>query len=97
MNTVRNIIPAFSFQPPLNALHYWSECSNQPAVCCSVMFCYNHDIEAAMVQRMDSNDKQIYLVPLCSEHRNSFNKMEIGNTKLVCINNEKKIIKRWEL
>ena len=83
MNTVKNINPAYSFPLPIRPLQYWSEKSKQPAVCCSVLFCYNHDIEGCMVQRTDCNDKQIYLVPLCSEHRKSFNKMEIGNTKLI--------------
>ncbi len=87
MNTVKNIVPAFNFQSRMNPLQYWSEQSNQPAVCCSVLFCYNHDIEGGLVQRSNSNDKQIYIVPLCSQHRQSYACMEIGNTKLISIGN----------
>ena len=83
MNIVKNINPAYSFPLPISPLEYWSEKSKLPAVCCSVMFCYETDIQGCMVRRCNTTDGQVYIVPLCTHHRQSNDELEIGNTRMV--------------
>jgi hypothetical protein len=59
-------------------LDHWNRFSGQNARICSVIDCYRTDIVGAHVQKYNSTNRNWYIVPLCREHNQSTNDLEIS-------------------
>lgn len=88
---VKNLSGTSEEKPPLpftSWLDYWENCTRRKAKKCSAINCNNDANVGAHVINNDSNDFNIYLVPLCYEHNNKSDEIPfvVKKKDLVCIN-----------
>ena len=69
---IRNAVGTSRFEAPKGYqswLDYWKKHTNKNAICASsgddCCFCATYDLVGAHVQKVNSNDKKWYIVPLC--------------------------------
>jgi hypothetical protein len=67
---------------------HWEKFSEQTAIFCPVINCLEVDLEGAHVQRNGSEDKNLYIFPLCRIHNaDKGHSLEVSNIyKLVSAN-----------
>jgi hypothetical protein len=54
-----------------NRFSHWKKFGHQDIRGCTVIKCKNVDLVGAFVQKANSSDKKIYIIPLCTEHAKS--------------------------
>ena len=66
---VKNVVGSSRFSKPFGYtswLEYWEDHAGQKANYCSADNCWGNDLVGAHVQKAYSDDKNWYIVPLCS-------------------------------
>ena len=87
-----------------NWLSHWENISRNKVRMCVVKECCNFDLVGSHVQKVDSDDKEIYIIPLCKEHCENTEVMEIyndiplvsANVKKTCRTNSSTVVKEGE-
>ena len=87
-----------------NWLQHWKVRSRGIVRLCVVEDCCNFDLVGSHIQKVDSTDKKIYIIPLCKEHSESTEVMEIfndvilisANVKTECRTNASTVVKEGE-
>ena|SRR5207253_2403614 len=85
-------------------LNHWSKFSGQFVRMCIVKECNNYDMIGSHIQKADSSDTTIYIIPICKEHSESEQVLEIfddialvsANVKKTCASNSSKTLKDGE-
>lgn len=67
---VKNVVGSSELEPPYGYsswLDYWEKYKGRKAVVCKIANepCFNTKIVGAHVQKVDSQDRRYYIVPLC--------------------------------
>jgi len=76
-------------------LNHWTRISGSMVRMCIVKGCNNFDMVGSHIQKVDSEDQDIYIIPLCKKHSESDEVLEIfndiplvsANVKTTCLNN----------
>ena len=85
-------------------LNHWQKVSRQHIRMCVVPTCTKQDMVGSHVQKVDSEDQEIYIIPLCKDHSKSKEPMEIfddilfvsADVKQVCLTNAATMLKDGE-
>ena len=62
-----------------NWLSHWKWFSHQDPTFCAHKNCQETDLQGALVQKGEGNDRALYIVPLCSEHSHHHGALEIAD------------------
>jgi hypothetical protein len=87
-----------------NWLAHWTINTRGIVRMCVVKDCCNFDLAGSHVQKADSDDQEIYIIPLCKEHAASTEVLEIFNdvtlvsadVKKTCRTNASTVVKEGE-
>jgi hypothetical protein len=60
-----------------NSFQHWKNFSHRFITGCPVVGCGKKDIVGMHVEKSESSDKEIYIIPLCTEHSVSKDELEI--------------------
>jgi hypothetical protein len=71
---------------------------------CVVKDCTSIDLAGSHVMKVESTDKEIYIIPLCQEHHDNKEEMDIfddvpmisANVKKTCLTNASEVVKKGE-
>ncbi len=62
-----------------NWLSHWENISKNKVRLCVVKECCEHELVGSHVKKAGSDEKEIYIIPLCKEHSESEEEMDIYN------------------